>query len=187
MLLVGAFSSVENATQIARDLHGTVVADEREDTAHLPFAALAWGDTDDLPGFLEAADVGAWLVNARTIRLRPTTESGRLDGVIGVYPMIKKPGLSHADSDAHWRDNHAPLALEIHILMHHYRQLAIQHRFHGLELDGIALCGMPSERDARENFFNNAAGRRAIMADIARFADTNRSPRRLIAVETVFE
>ena len=59
------------------------------------------------------------------------------------------PNLTHEESDAHWRDKHAPLALEIHEAMSHYMQLSVLHCFKGTELDGIALCGFDSLEDLK--------------------------------------
>ena len=50
---------------------------------------------------------------------------------------------------------------------------------------GFALCGFDWLLDLREHFFATAVGRAAMMADIAVLADVKRSPRRVIATETV--
>ena len=105
---------------------------------------------------------------------------------IGRFPLVANPALSPDAADAHWRDHHAPLALEIHEVMTHYRQLCVIQHLHGLALDGIALCGTATAEDLRERFFRAADGRRAILRDIASFADTEKSPRRLIATETEY-
>ncbi len=186
--VVGAFSDTNRATEVAEELGGTLILDPRPETSHLPFAALVWAGTDRPARISEPADVAAWIACERTIRPRPQTASPgtTLPGVIGVFPLIANPTLGHDAADAHWRDNHAPLALEIHLVMSHYRQLCIISHLHGLELDGIALCGTDTVDDLREHFFKDEAGRQAILNDIAHFADTKRSPRRLIATETVF-
>lgn len=186
--VAGAFSDPEHAKEVAMELGGTLILDPRPETSHLPFAALVWAGTDRPARISGPADVAAWIVCERTIRPRPdvapvgTTQPG----VIGVFPLVANPKLGHDAADAHWRDNHAPLALEIHLVMSHYRQLCVISHLHGLELDGIALCGTDTVEDLRDRFFKDADGRRAILNDIAHFADTERSPRRLIATETVF-
>jgi hypothetical protein len=40
--------------------------------------------------------------------------------------------------------------------------------------------------DLRERFYDSTAGEKLIANDIARFADTKKSPRRIIAVEITF-
>jgi hypothetical protein len=67
--------------------------------------------------------------------------------------------------------------------MSHYTQLSVVHRLHGPEWDGFALCGFDSMDDLRERFFDGPQGRIAIREDVARFADTRSSPRRLIVAE----
>ena len=94
--------------------------------------------------------------------------------------------MGHERADQHWRDNHAPLALKVHIAMSHYNQLSIVHRFTGPEWDGFALCGFDTIEDLRERFFATKEGEAAINKDVARFSDHKKSPRRIIAVETRF-
>ena len=100
--------------------------------------------------------------------------------------MVHHPDLSHRMADAHWRDRHAPLALEHHPAMSYYTQLSVVHRIHGPEWDGFALCAFASIEDLRQRFFGSPEGRVAIRDDVAKFADTSASPRRLIATETAY-
>jgi hypothetical protein len=81
---------------------------------------------------------------------------------------------------------HAPLALEHHAAMSQYTQLSVLQQISGTSYDGFALCGFESIDDLRQRFFTTPASRDVILADIARFADTRKSPRRLIALETSF-
>jgi uncharacterized protein (TIGR02118 family) len=186
MELVGAFSDRDTATRIAGELKGTLLCDEREDTSHLPFAALVTGSTDDLPHLLDAADVGVYLVCRREIKQKVRSEThGRLSGVIGVFTLIANPEMGHQGADQHWRDNHAPLALDVHTAMSNYNQLSIVYRFSGPQWDGFALCGFDTIEDLRTRFFNSKEGEAAIAKDVARFSD-RKSPRRIIAVETRF-
>lgn len=184
--VVGAFSDVARAREVAETLGGTLIHDPREETGHLPFAAIVCADPDRLSAMTEPADVAAWIVCERTVKPRPTGGTGELPGVIGVFPLVANPKLGPEAADAHWRDNHAPLALKIHEVMTHYRQLCVIQHLHGLEVTGVALCGTDTVEDLRDRFFRDEDGRQAILADIAHFADTKRSPRRLIATETVF-
>jgi uncharacterized protein (TIGR02118 family) len=108
----------------------------------------------------------------------------KLPGFIGLFPLVAHPDLGHTNADQYWRDQHAPLALQVHEAMSHYRQLSIVHRFHGPALDGVALCGFDSLLDLRERFYATEVGRQAIATDISQFADTAKSPRRMIVAET---
>ena len=67
--------------------------------------------------------------------------------------------------------------------MTHYTQLGVVHCIHGPQWDGFALCGFDSVEDLRQRFFGSPEGKIAIRRDVAFFADTEKSPRRLIATE----
>jgi len=179
------YNNSEMAQSVASKLHGRLYADERGGNPKQPFVAMACVQTDDLPSLLADADVGVYLVARRVIKAH-TDPKIRAAGSIGAFSMIKHPDLSHTESDAHWRDKHAPLALEIHTAMSHYTQLSILHCFKGPELDGIALCGFDSLEDLKERFYNSKEGERRIAEDVSTFADTRNSPRRVIVKETDF-
>ena len=63
---------------------------------------------------------------------------------------------------------------------------SIVERFSGEDYDGIALCGFGSEDDLRLRFFDGPEGQQAIRDDVASFADTSRSPRRVLCQEWTF-
>ncbi len=172
------------AREMVTKLGGRFYCEQRDDTGHLPFAAMICTQTDDLAELMTSADVGLYMVCRRVIK--PRANPDQLPGAIGLFPMVAHPDLGHAQSDAHWRDRHAPLALKVHVAMSHYTQLSIMHCFKGPVLDGIALCGFESLIDLRENFFDTPEGEKAIHKDIAQFADTRKSPRRLIVTESHF-
>lgn len=181
--LVTAWRDREPARQIAAQNHGICLEAASAETSHLPFAALAIVITDELDELLEGDPLGAWLVCQRTFKGAPLEEfrEQQFPGAVGIYPMIARSDISPAEADRHWRDRHAPLALDVHKVMTHYYQLAVLHVFKGAEWNGIALCCAASAEDLRERFFETPAGERAIAADVSRFADTRRSPRRVIA------
>lgn len=196
LLAVG--NDVALARAVARRLAGTVLVDERGDAEELPFRALVTAVTDDLDALLEAADVGAYVVCRRVMKSRPpeeataasvsTSDTGAVElrGVLALYAMVRRPDLSHDESDRHWRDAHAPLALRHHVGMTHYTQLSVVHTLRGPAWDGFALCGFDSMEDLRERFFDGDEGRAAIRRDVARFADSRASPRRLLAIESSY-
>lgn len=187
--LVAAFSDTAKARDLAMNTNGILLCDERDDTSHLPFAALVIAATDDLPLFRQTPDVGTYLVCRRVIKPRGQIEklpTGQVPGVIGVFPLVANPELGHKRADQHWRDNHAPLALKVHKAMSSYSQLSIMHRFDGPDWDGFALCGFDTIEDLRLRFFDTAAGQKAIAEDVVKFSDTKKSPRRIIANEYAY-
>ena len=188
--LVAVGHDVDRARSVAESLAGTLLCDDRADASQLPFRALVAAVTDDLETLMLAADVGAYVVCRRVIKPRsaqPSEEScGRLPGAVALFPMVHHPDLSHRQADDHWRDRHAPLALEHHPAMSYYTQLSVVHRIHGPEWDGFALCAFDSVEDLRQRFFGSPEGKVAIRNDVAKFADTSESPRRLIAMETAY-
>jgi len=157
-------------------------------TDHLPFAAMIVGTTDDLEKAQTVGDAGVYLVCERTIKNQPidTLAHSHLPGIVGLFPMVAHPVAGASASDAHWRDNHAPLALEVHTRMTHYYQYAILRTFSGPALNGIAACCCATEDDLRHHFYGTPDGEQQILSDIRQFADTKRSPRRVIAIAESF-
>ncbi len=174
-----ASTDVTAAQALARRLRGTLYADDRP-IPGLPFQALATLTTDDLESIVATADVGLYLVCRRLVK------PGHA-GIVGLFPLIRRPTLTHAEADAHWRDIHAPLALEHHGFMTHYTQLSVIHTFFGVPYDGFAICGFATAEDLRERFYSGPDSRPVIAADVETFADTARSPRRLVASMTRYD
>jgi len=183
MKIAAAFSDKTTARDNCAALGGHLLVSAAEATSHLPFAALLVSATDDLASLQAAADVGCYLVCERTIKNRPLheLETEMLPGAVGVFTMVASPSIGAGASDAHWRDRHAPLALEVHTLMTHYYQLSVQQRFLGPDWNGFALCCFASEDDLRHRFFNSDEGRDRVNRDVSYFADTRQSPRRVVA------
>jgi len=183
--IVLAMESVSDARSIASEYGGILLADEREETGHLPFASLVRVVTDDRKLLQTVSTIGTYLVCRRVIKARVSTadSTGLLPGAISVSTMVAHPDLNHEQADQHWRDVHAPLALTVHKAMTNYTQLSILHCFTGPEWNGFALCGFDTESDLRDHFFDSPEGKEAIRNDIAKFANTRKSPRRIIAKE----
>lgn len=156
-----------------QSLGGIFYADPREKWQHLPFRALATVVSDDYGALEQAADVGLYVVCRRTIKEGPAQS-------IGMFPMVRHPELNHVQSDAHWRDKHAPLALEHHCHMTHYTQLSVTNTLKGEAYDGFALCGFNSEEDLRQRFFTTPESVKIIHDDVNSFANPKASPARLI-------
>ncbi|MFP6807482.1 MAG: EthD domain-containing protein [Pseudomonadales bacterium] len=188
MELIAAFKDSAQAREVATKLNGTLYVDERENTDHLPFAALVSAQTDELAALIDAADVGTYLVCRRIIKPRQQEDvrSGQLPGIIGLFTMVANSNMGPQLADRHWRDNHAPLALEVHKAMSFYYQLSVQHVFKGPDWNGFAMCGFDNIDDLRHRFFDTPEGEKAIAVDVAKFSDGKRSPRRTLAVEIRF-
>lgn len=163
----------DKARQAANDLGGRLYVDERDAAQELPFRAMLTTVTDDLARLEEVGDAGLYVVCRRTILAGSSP-------VVGLFPLVRHPTLSHRQADAHWRDVHAPLALQHHRHMTSYDQLSVVLRLSGMAIDGLALCGFASVDDLRKRFFSEPDSRDVISADVRRFADTTLSPRRLI-------
>lgn len=174
-----ASHQVEATTTLARELGGTIYTDHRDDPSKLPFAALACVVSDNVELLQAQADVGLYVICRRVIK--PGQAS-----VYGLFPLIHHPDKSHTESDTHWRDAHGPLALKHHIHMSHYVQLSVVATLKGPDIDGFALCGFNTLSDLKERFFTTPESVAIIRKDVASFADTNNSPRRLIATPTDF-
>ena len=105
--------------------------------------------------------------------------------MIGAFGMVCHPDLDHTAADTHWRDRHGPLALVSHSAMSDYTQLSVLATLSGTPLDGMALCAFASHDDLRHRFYDSDDARAAIAADVARFADTRRSLRRVVVTQVV--
>jgi uncharacterized protein (TIGR02118 family) len=148
-----------------------------------PFSAMARLATDDIAAVEAAADVGLYVVFARVIKAPDgPAPMGR---VIGAFGMVRHPDLDHGAADAHWRDRHGPLALASHSAMCDYTQLSVLATLSGRALDGMALCAFGSHDDLRHRFFDDDDARAAIGADVAQFADTRKSMRRVVLTQAV--
>lgn len=173
-LLAVTSNDIAAARALAERADGTLYVDERENWQGLPFRALLLLEPNEEKQLSEIDACGVYIVTQRVMKAGQSP-------VVGVFPLLAKPGLSAEAADSHWRDVHAPLALQHHAAMTSYHQLAVEACLSGERLDGIALCGFASVQDLRERFYTTPDSRAIIAEDVAKFADTERSPRRLIA------
>jgi len=170
---------------VARATGGTAfVAIERERDPMFTSLVLA----DDRTALEPVADVGLYAVEVRRMRHQRRTwpPATATPGVTATFPMVRHPDLTHEQADAHWRDVHAPLALRHHPGMWHYHQISVDDVLDGPVYDGVALCAFASEQEMTERFFGDDEDRRIIAADVASFADVDRSPRRVRMTEWRF-
>ncbi len=177
--LAAASNNPDAMRDAARTLGGAVYCDDREAWDHLPFRSLMTVVTDDFPAVERIGDVGVYVVCRRLIKAGSFRAAG-------LFPLVRKPELSHEEADAYWRDVHAPLALDHHGFMSHYSQLSVVLNISGRAFDGFAVCGFESVEDLRERFYTTAQSVGVIAADVAGFADTRNSPRRLVVTEARF-
>jgi uncharacterized protein (TIGR02118 family) len=178
-------TSGPKAIEVARSIGGSafVANDGQREPA---FGALVVGP--DREAVASVADIGLYRVHVRPMRhqRRFWPLGDATPGVTAAFGMLARPGLTHEQSDAHWRDTHAPLALRHHPGMWHYHQVSIDEVLAGRSYDGIALCAFASQQDLVERFFGGPEDQEVIRADVAKFADMTGSPRRVRMTEWRF-
>ncbi len=176
------------ARAVSADVGGVCYAADPDDGRELPYRTLVRAVTDNTERLAPAAATGRYVAFSRVIRERPVNgDPGTASpGVTAIFPLIHHPELTHAHCDSHWRDIHAPLALRHHPGMWDYTQLSVVATLDGPPIDGFALVAFASVADLRERFFGDENDRQVIRDDVAKFADTQRSPRRVIATETIY-
>ena len=154
-----------------------------ETTHHLPFAALVLGTSPKLMDPQRQEGQGLYLVSERALLNQPLGELKRdlLPVSVGIFPLVAKAEIGPEAADRHWLEQHAPIALQVHTAITHYYQLTVMHKFSGEDWDGLALCCFANEDDLRNKFYSSAKGKQQVSQDIAKFADTKRSPRRVVA------
>jgi uncharacterized protein (TIGR02118 family) len=161
-----------------------VATDTRREPA---FGTLVIGD--DRGAMESVADIGLYEVHVRPMRhqRRFWPAGSATPGVTAAFGLRRRPDLTHAQADAHWRDIHAPLALRHHPGMWHYHQVSIDAVLAGPTYDGIALCAFASEQELSERFYGGPEDQEVIRADVATFADMANSPRRVRMTEWRFD
>lgn len=185
--LVVTGNDPEAAAEVAASVGGVCYAADPDDRRELPFRTLVRAMTDSADALTRAGKVGTYLAFSRIIRERPlgADPGAPSPGLTAIFPMVHHPDLTHAQGDSHWRDTHAPLALRHHPGMWDYTQLSVVATLNGSPYDGFALVSFASLEDMRERFFGDDHDREVIRADVAKFADMQRSPRRVITTETI--
>lgn len=175
------------ALEVAADVGGIAYVANDDTHPKTPFRSIVRAVVSDPDRLAKAADVATHLVFSRQIKSHDVTwEQGEpTPGVSACFGLVHNQKLSHLQTDTHWRDIHAPLALEHHAAMWDYVQLSVVRTLDGPALDGIAICSFPTLEDHNERFFNNAESERVINADVATFADLRHSPRPALLTEVL--
>jgi len=178
-------TAAPDALDVARALGGTafLANDNQREPAFITLVVA-----DDRRALERVGDIGLYEVHVRPMRhqRRFWPEGAPTPGVTAAFGMLRRPDLTHEQSDAHWRDTHAPLALRHHPGMWHYHQVSIDRVLDGRYFDGIALCAFASEQELTERFFGGPEDQEVIRADVAKFADMANSPRRVRMTEWRF-
>lgn len=179
--LVALGNDVEAMVAVADRVGGTVYGNHSAESEKRPYSGMMRTSTDQIEAVRSVADVALHVVFPRVIK--PERATLPPDRVVASFGLIHHPDLDHRRADDHWREVHAPLALTNHAAMCDYTQLSIVATLAGPELDGIALCSFDTRDDMRTKFFNDDDARAAIQADVAKFADAARSPRRVVLTQ----
>ena len=185
--LVAVGNDIEAAVNVSSKLDGVCYLADPADERALAFRTLVRCVTDSPQDLHSSAGYGMYFVFSRVIRERNTiVESGvPSPGITAIFPLLHHPNLTHEQSDAHWRDVHAPLALQHHPGMWDYTQLSVSRTLTGPAVDGFALVSFESMESMKERFFGDENDRDVIYRDVASFADSD-SPRRVITTETIY-
>jgi len=171
--------------ELARSIGGTAFV-ARDGQREPAFTTMVIGEDREALGGV--AGVGLYRVHVRPMRhqRRFWARGDATPGVTAVFGMLRRPDLTHEQSDAHWRDVHAPLALRHHPGMWHYHQVSIIEVLDGRFYDGVALCAFASDQELSERFFGGPDDQQVIRDDVATFADITNSPRRVRMTEWRF-
>ena len=119
----------------------------------------------------------SYRVTGRQVKGGGPLSPGPVPGFAMVSPVFRAASMSHSQFDAHWGQQHAPLAVRHHIGMWRYHQYVVEEVLtEGAEpFDGIAMLYFETVEDFVERLFDSDAGRRIIMQDTRRFLSLDRS------------
>jgi uncharacterized protein (TIGR02118 family) len=92
-------------------------------------------------------------------------------GVVLTYLVHRRPDLSFAAFEAHYRERHAPLARVHHPGIARYAQNYCEPNGADRLVDAVSELWFRSEEDARTRFYRDDESRRVIGEDVQRFLD----------------
>jgi len=101
----------------------------------------------------------------------------RSPGVKLLCSITSRPGMTHDDFLAHWRNNHGPLAVQHQPGFWHYVQNHIQEPLtDGTPfLDGIGVLHFREASDMFTGMYDSDEGQRLIVEDTERFLDNDKN------------
>jgi uncharacterized protein (TIGR02118 family) len=101
----------------------------------------------------------------------------RSPGVKSFFLAGRHPKMTHDEFAAYWGNQHAPLALRIHVGMWRYTRNVVTGPLTAgaPDWDGMAILHFRTAQDLRERFYDSEAGRAAIAADVAKFSGAGRA------------
>jgi uncharacterized protein (TIGR02118 family) len=161
------------------DVPAAEVGLDPEATPPPPWDAVVetWHDALSDPGDALRSALGAevfsWAVHQVVQKQRPRTwpAGQRSPGVKGIYPVVRRSGMTADEFARHWREVHGPLALAHHVGMCAYVQNSVIRPLGAgaPAFDGFSELHFPTARDMRERFIDSREGGKRIADDVARF------------------
>jgi uncharacterized protein (TIGR02118 family) len=141
----------------------------------------AWVDSDaplEPPSTLVGA-CHTYLVDEKVEKPYERTwpDGERSPGVKSFFLALRHPSMTHDEMARYWGEQHAPLALRIHVGMWRYTRNVVTRELtaNAPDWDGMAVLHFQTAQDLRERFYDSDAGRKAIAADVAKFSGGGRS------------
>lgn len=177
----GAESAVLDAPLDADelDLVGPIANEESYRAMVELYAPIDDGDTFGLSLPDGARVVGAYAVEEVVQKdYERTWASGEPSpGVKLLCSIRSRPGMTHADFLAHWRNNHGPLAVKHQPGFWRYAQNHIQEPLGAQTpvLDGIGVLHFRDAGDIFTGMYDSDEGQRLIVEDTERFLDNDRN------------
>ncbi|MGY9083618.1 MAG: EthD domain-containing protein [Acidimicrobiales bacterium] len=181
--LVGFGTDPDAAAEAATRLGGMAYVNHPTERDGRPYSAMIRAATDDVEAVRSVSDVGMYVCFSRVIK--EPVEEPTVERSIATFGLVRNSAMTHRQCDDHWRDTHGPLALQMHLAMCDYSQLAVVDTIHGQQIDGIAMCAFSTRSDLSTKFFNDDDAKRAIIKDVTTFSDAAGSPPRVVLQQLI--
>ena len=134
--IAAVFADIAEAEKVAKLSQSLMFEASSDTTEHLPFAALVLGTSACLMDLKQQKDVGLYPVNERAVLNQPLSilNQDMLPASVGIFPMVANAEIGAEAADRHWREQHAPIALEVHTTMTHYHDITIVTPHHDTDM-----------------------------------------------------